>query len=308
METALGDRAAYLAALRKPVLGTGLNDDLSIPFGATGRHASPGPIYINGGDGNDTITSGSDNDLLEGGAGNDKLSGNQGNDILIGGVGNDNLNGGSGNDTLQGGGGNDIYVVDTIHDTIMESASEGTDLVKASVTWALANNLENLVLTGTLDINGIGNSGNNTINGNAGANILSGRGGNDNLNGGSGNDTLTGGAGSDRFRFTTAIGPANIDAITDFSISEKDVIVLSKAIFSGFGTTGTGVAIDSSFVVNGSTFINGSQRLLYDYHLTTSTGTLWYDPDGNGSAPSTQFATILGSANILNGSNIFLCA
>ena len=308
LETALGDRAAYLAALRKPVLGTGLNDDLSIPFGATGRHASPGPIYINGGDGNDTITSGSDNDLLEGGAGNDKLSGNQGNDILIGGVGNDNLNGGSGNDTLQGGGGNDIYVVDTIHDTIMESASEGTDLVKASVTWALANNLENLVLTGTLDINGIGNSANNTINGNAGANILSGRGGNDNLNGGSGNDTLTGGAGLDRFSFTTAIGPANIDAITDFSISEKDVIVLSKAIFSGFGTTGTGVAIDSSFVVNGSTFINGSQRLLYDYHLTTSTGTLWYDPDGNGSAPSTQFATILGSANILNGSNIFLCA
>ena len=308
LETALGDRAAYLAALRKPVLGTGLNDDLSIPFGATGRHASPGPIYINGGDGNDTITSGSDNDLLEGGAGNDKLSGNQGNDILIGGVGNDNLNGGSGNDTLQGGGGNDIYVVDTIHDTIMESASEGTDLVKASVTWALANNLENLVLTGTLDINGIGNSANNTINGNAGANILSGRGGNDKLNGGSGNDTLTGGAGSDRFSFTTAIGPANIDAITDFSISEKDVIVLSKAIFSGFGTTGTGVAIDSSFVVNGSTFNNGSQRLLYDYHSSTSTGTLWYDPDGNGSAPSTQFATILGSANILNGSNIFLCA
>ena len=344
LETALGNRAPFLAALRQPVLGTGVNDELFIPLGGTGVHDSPGPIYINGGAGNDKITSGSDNDLLEGGAGNDTLSGNQGNDLLMGGdgndnlnggdandsltggAGNDNLNGGSGNDTLQGGAGNDVYTVETIYDTIIESANEGTDIVYSSITWVLADNLENLVLSGALNINGTGNSANNTLNGNAGANILSGGdgndilnggtgndslaggAGNDNLNGGSGNDTLTGGSGLDRFNFTTALAPTNIDTITDFSISEKDIIVLSKAIFAGFGATGTGVAVASTLITNGSTFTNSSQRLLYDYNSTTSTGTLWYDPDGNGSAASSHFATILGSATSLTGSNIFLSA
>ena len=546
LETALGDRAPFLAALRQPVLGTGLNDHLSIPYGGTGGHDSPGPIYINGGAGDDQITSGSDNDLLEGGAGNDTLSGNQGNDLLIGGEGNDSLSGGSGDDslsgdagndtlnggsgddslsgdagndtlngdygidtliggdgddtyivdsttdviteavnagddfvissvsfslaaianvenlklsgtaisgtgnslnnvitgntaannlsgdagndslnggagidtliggvgddtyivdsttdviieadnagndtvassssfslaaivnvenliltsaaangtgnsfsnvlrgnsgnnrldggagidTLIGGAGNDTYIVDSTTDIIIEAENDGNDTVASSVSFSLAAiaNVENLTLTGSANIDGTGNSANNTLTGNAGANILSGGDGNDSLNGGSGNDsliggagndslnggsgndiitggtgndTLTGGIGLDRFNFTTALDSTNIDIITDFSLSEKDIIVLSKAIFAGFGTTGTGVAIASTLIANGSTFANSFQRLLYDYNSTTSSGALWYDSDGNGSAASTRFATIFGGATSLAGSNVLLSA
>ncbi|MDR7037122.1 hypothetical protein J2X36_001866 [Methylobacterium sp. BE186] len=54
--------------------------------------------YINGGQGNDTITGGTANDFLVGGAGSDTLSGGAGNDSFIGGAGNDVISGGAGTD------------------------------------------------------------------------------------------------------------------------------------------------------------------------------------------------------------------
>ncbi len=282
-----------------------------------------------GGDGDDVLHggAGSGADTLIGGLGSDYLKGGDGADSLIGGHGNDYLNGGEGIDSLIGGLGNDSYVVDNIGDKVIELANEGVDQVTASISHSLVGTeIENLTLSGTADLIGTGNANNNSLTGNAGANILSGEDGNDNLNGGagadsligghgndylnggSGNDTLTGGIGLDRFNFTTALDNTNMDTITDFSLAEKDVIVLSKSIFSGFGTPATGVAIASTLIANGSTFANRFQRLLYDYSPITSSGTLWYDPDGNESAPSTQFAVILGGATSLAGSNILLSA
>lgn len=99
--------------------------------------------YIDGGDGNDTITgdvapvsnalntasakslvmglstatastqsvqNGSGNDTLDGGSGNDWISGGDGNDCLMGGIHNDTLIGGNHNDTLIGGAHNDSLV------------------------------------------------------------------------------------------------------------------------------------------------------------------------------------------------------
>ncbi|WP_375443027.1 beta strand repeat-containing protein [uncultured Nostoc sp.] len=151
----------------------------------------------NGTSGADTLNGTVNLDIILGLLGNDTLNGLGDNDTLDGGDGNDFLDGGAGNDRLIGGKGNDTYTVDTIGDTIVESASAGTDLVKSSVSWVLGNNLENLTLTGTDAINGTGNSLNNILTGNTGANILSGEAGNDTLLGGAGNDTLLGGAGND---------------------------------------------------------------------------------------------------------------
>ncbi|WP_208492247.1 putative Ig domain-containing protein [aff. Roholtiella sp. LEGE 12411] len=137
-----------------------------------------------------------DNNLF-GGDENDTLRGNAGNDTLDGGAGNDSLDGGVGNDTMIGSVGNDTYYVDNSSDQITELANEGTDTVRASVTWILGDNLENLILTGTDAINGTGNNLKNSITGNIADNNLFGGDENDTLRGNAGNDTLDGGAGND---------------------------------------------------------------------------------------------------------------
>ncbi len=128
---------------------------------------------------------------------NNVLTGNSANNALSGGDGNDTLNGGAGADAMTGGLGDDVYVVDVITDTTIEAASAGYDSVQSSITWALAANLESLVLTGTAAINGSGNTLDNYLAGNSAANVLTGGAGNDVLNGGAGIDTLVGGLGND---------------------------------------------------------------------------------------------------------------
>jgi Ca2+-binding RTX toxin-like protein len=117
------------------------------------------------------------------------ITGTSGADSLVGTIYSDTIDGGAGADTLTGGLGNDTYIVDNVGDLIVESSGEGIDLVKSSVSHTLAANVENLILTGSSNINGTGNSDNNSITGNSGANILDGGLGADTLIGGAGNDT-----------------------------------------------------------------------------------------------------------------------
>jgi serralysin len=101
--------------------------------------------------------------------------------------------------------------------------------VISSVTRTLGANQENLVLTGTAELNGYGNNLDNKLTGNIAANVLnggsgndmiSGGGGNDLLIGGAGKDILTGGAGNDIFDFNalaeTGLNIEAWDVITDF--------------------------------------------------------------------------------------------
>ena len=98
----------------------------------------------------------------------DTLTGDNDDNTLHGLLGDDTLDGGSGADTLNGGAGDDIYIVDNIEDVINENVNEGTDLIQTSVSFTLPQNVENITLTGTDDINAIGNSSNNIITGNTG--------------------------------------------------------------------------------------------------------------------------------------------
>jgi hypothetical protein len=143
-------------------------------------------IYGRGGD-----------DILDGGAGDDVLYGGAGNDTLYGGEGDDQLSGESGADIMYGGKGNDTYYVDDIGDQVIENNNEGIDTVVSTISYTLGANLEILRLDGSANINGTGNSLNNTIIGNAGNNILDGGAGNDSINGGAGDDILIGGLGND---------------------------------------------------------------------------------------------------------------
>ena len=127
------------------------------------------------------------------------LTGNSAINTLTGGAGNDRLDGKAGADKLLGGAGNDTYVVDVSTDVITESASEGTDTVESSVTLTLANNVENLTLTGSAAINGTGNNLDNTLTGNSANNLLTGGAGNDSLDGGAGADIMVGGIGNDYY-------------------------------------------------------------------------------------------------------------
>jgi trimeric autotransporter adhesin len=157
-----------------------------------------GSAAINGtGNGLDNILTGNGGvNTLNGGDGNDTLYGMGGNDVLRGNGGDDHLEGGAGNDNMAGGTGDDTYVVSGT-DTISEAAGEGVDTVWAASTYTLGANLDNLLLTGTSNINGTGNSLANVLTGNSGNNVLTGGSGNDTLHGGAGNDTLDGGSGSD---------------------------------------------------------------------------------------------------------------
>ncbi len=152
---------------------------------------------------------------LDGKAGDDRLTGGASDDILLGGEGNDVLNGAGGADTMIGGAGNDIYHVDDVGDVVSELADEGTDRVIATVTYLLADNVENLTLSGTENIHGTGNALDNILTGNTGINLLSGGDGADRLNGGAGMDFLEGGAGNDVLADTTGAGYFNGGAGND---------------------------------------------------------------------------------------------
>jgi len=95
---------------------------------------------------------------------------------------------------LAGGLGNDTYIIDWEFpndvDLITEEANGGTDTVRSYFGYGLTAFVENLILLGDENLNGLGNNLNNTLTGNAGNNML---------NGGAGNDTMAGGLGDDRY-------------------------------------------------------------------------------------------------------------
>lgn len=139
------------------------------------------------------------------------VEGDSGNNNLVGTSGDDTLNGYGGIDTLAGGDGNDLYLVTSSATTIIEaigSLAGASDLVQfnglVGDVFVLADNVENLTLTGAAATNGTGNASDNVLVGNDGANVLQGLDGNDTLYSSQSlptsaidQDTLVGGNGND---------------------------------------------------------------------------------------------------------------
>ena len=198
-------------------------------------------VNLKGTAANDNLRGTANFDNIEGLAGDDTLQGLAGDDRLLGNAGNDRLNGGAGDDLMLGGSGNDVYIVAQPKDQVTEKPQEGRDTVLSYINHNLSANVENLILLGKENLQGVGNnlgnrirgnSGNNQLSGGQGRDLLIGNAGNDRLNGGAGDDLLNGGADDDIFFLAPKQGK---DTILDFQ-EGIDLIELDKEI--GFNDLG----------------------------------------------------------------------
>ena len=168
--------------------------------------------------------------------------------------GDDVLRGTSGADVLTGYAGNDIYTVNSTADKVVELANAGTDKVESTISYTLADNVENLQLMGDAQIDGAGNGLDNTIIGNDVSNRIEGNAGNDTLNGWGGKDTLLGGSGNDVFQFSSQFS-ADGDTVMDF-VHGVDKLDFSK--------------------IDASAYQSGDQAFIFDgYDDGGSNGHLW---------------------------------
>ena len=204
----------------------------------------------------------------------------------------------NGADKLKGSNVDDLYIVNNSKDIITEKPSSGIDTVISSISYTLAANLENLILSGSKAINATGNKLNNTLIGNAANNKLNGGAGEDILNGGLGNDILTGGAGADILNgglsndILTGGSGKDIfqltsltkDTIKDFSIKD-DTIQIEHNVFNKLGELGI---LKASYFKIGTSATDADDFLIYN----SNSGALTYDANANSAGGITQIALL----------------
>jgi Ca2+-binding RTX toxin-like protein len=105
-----------------------------------------------------------------------------------------------------------------------------TDTLQSAITRTLPNNVENLRLIGTNNINGTGNAANNKITGNSGNNILAG---------GNGDDTY-------HFNASTPLGSDTIQETTTGGIDTIDFTGTNTAVRVNLGVTTNQTAVTNN--------------------------------------------------------------
>lgn len=208
------------------------------------------------------------------GIGNDLgnvMRGGTGADILEGGLGADTFYGSRGSNRFIGGEGNDTYHLGSMFyygiNTIVENADEGIDTAiyhavssSLNISPTLADNVENLTIVGSYNVNGTGNALANVMIGNAADNTLRGLGGDDTLDGGAGFDTLIGGIGDDTYRVgstifqkpDTIVEEANegTDTVIYTPVSSLSSIVPSYTLGDNLENLTLGGALDADGIGN----------------------------------------------------------
>jgi Ca2+-binding RTX toxin-like protein len=135
----------------------------------------------------------------------------------------------------------------------------------------------------------VGTSSSETLTGTSGADAINGMGGSDKLWGKASNDILTGGSGKDYFIFDTTLSATrNVDRITDFYVAD-DSIQLNDSIFAKVWDEGQ---LRSSWFRVGEKALDSNDYIVYN----KSTGALYYDKDGSGSAAAVKFAVVENKA------------
>ena len=289
----------------------------------------------NGNDGNNILVGSADDDALSGLDGNDLLIGLAGSDALYGGDGNDILDAVAGADnpyraypytshevnTLRGGLGDDVFIAwDT--DVLQDSGGLSRLVIAANGSYTMPEGFDNLRIASidqqdehfTIIANSSSNvilprSYHNTILAGAGDDRVYGGSSRDTINGGDGDDwlhgggfydSLTGGAGADHFVFDVRVNGYDADIVADF-VTGVDKMHLDNRVMTALGVPGNFGAADGRFV-SGAGLTGGqdaSDRVVYD----TTTGSLYYDPDGSGAASGLLFA-ILDGAPALAASDV----
>lgn len=272
------------------------NDTLLFGGGDDTVYGGEGGDYIDdigGGQlaGENVICAGAGADLVWAGEGNDRVFGDAGNDSLTGDSGNDSLDGGNGIDTMVGVDGDDTYYVDDIHDIVDEAPfaadTGGVDSVFSSVNYGLTAFVENLTLTGTSAVEGIGNALDNHLTGNDLSNLLSGLDGNDRLDGGLGSDVLIGGMGDDVYVIdgaddvvteTKGQGDDRVESSVSctLAINVEGLTLTGSEDINGTGNSGRNV-ITGNAGANVLDGVSGKDRLIggsgndtYIYHAGTT--------------------------------------
>ena len=248
-------------------------------------------------------------DFLYGGEGNDSLYGGDVGDNIVGGMGNDEAAGGKGADRMDGGVGQDtlgFWDVDATGHGARVDLSRATAVVRDD-GYGNAENVFSFECLAGSDFGDsfTGNSRFDTMWGNGGADTLGGSGGDDDLYGGagidhvyggSGCDTIWGGTGSDILfgginRDVFAFGALDPkteagDHIKDFKVGEDTL----QIYFNWAPDLAYGTALPTQFLLGAgvAAATTADQRLIYD----TTSGHLYFDGGGTGSAASVLLATI----------------
>ncbi len=193
----------------------------------------------------------------------------------------------AGADNFTGTTGDDTYIINNVGDTIVENLNAGIDTVKSTIGYSLGANLENLILTGSGNFNGVGNSLNNVITGNSDNNTLDGGAGDDRLYGLGGNDILRGGAGADLLDG----GDGNDYASYNYTTTPLTVDLSNYSNNTGEATGDTFISIENlqgAFAANSNLIGNASDNILIGYKANdTLTGGAGNDNLNGGSGNDT---------------------
>jgi Ca2+-binding RTX toxin-like protein len=133
------------------------------------------------------------------------------------------------------------------------------------------------------------------LSGKGGDDTLLGEGGKDSLDGGDGSDTLDGGGGKDTYLFQDPPS-SGIDTIVKFQSGEK--FKVSAADFSGLSKG----PLSADQFVRGTAAEGSEDRFIYD----PTSGAVYHDRDGTGSAAQVQFAVILEDAGNFGAGSILI--